>query len=314
MKINTSNGILIDGVMYHSAGFGSVNLETGGKHILGEGCFYSKGNNGMRNGWGGNVHYREYYLTTVKAVEWNLYLELLDIREKAKELTPEGAEYLGYFTFTENESYEDEEYLKYSYAYLDKRDVINKLNNPLNFIWLTLDELDDCIKNEEIYLYRQPKEVEKDALMERAIELAVGGVELLGYGRPEGYEVKEGYEYDFIESLKGELWLCLPCEVTLNDSSCIFFQRKIKEETPEETCARVSKDILDEHSILMGEELIKHLKGDISKPDKREARRYFNLWVEALKGKEVNSDLFNDVYSTLCQFVHLLIKKGGKSE
>ncbi len=314
MKINTSNGIKINGVIYHSIGMGSKSNRELGRLLFGGNHFYLIRNALTLSPSRSGLHaHEEYFITSDQADSWNAHIELISTREKAETLTPEGAEYLGHFSFTENESYGDEEYLKHSYAYLDKRDVINKLNNPLNFIWLTLDELDDCIKNEEIYLYRQLKEVEKDALMERAIELAVGGVELLGYGRPEGYEVKEGYQITFISGIYESLfrWERFYSGTEIGS---IYFQRKIKDETPEETCARVSKDILDDNDVLIGEELIKHLKGDIAKPDKPKAREYFNLWVEALTGKEVNSDLFNDFYSTLCQFVHLLIKKGGKSE
>ena len=170
-KIDTKNGILSEGEMYHSAGFGSEEKSNTAKEALGLKAF-CKLNSGVKFNIGmhGACDDIVYYLTTEQAEKWNAHIEEQELLEKP------------------------------------------------------------------------------DPLMERAIELAVDGIEILGYGRPEGYEVKEGYEFCLISLNQTELGNYLWCrKLDFTAETQIFFQRKIKEEREPELRTHTPNQLKNYH-------------------------------------------------------------------
>ena len=154
-KINTSNGILEDGIMKHSVGFGSLEISNLGIELFGATPFYAPFPLSIfsKNTRGDNVN-TEYYLTTRYAKKWNAHIEELD-----------------------------------------------QLNKT-------------------------------DPLMDRAIELAVDGIEILGYGPPELDQIEDGYEYDYISDPTDDLDSFTTASTitssVFHDDTDIYFKRKIK--------------------------------------------------------------------------------------
>ena len=122
-----------------------------------------------------------------------------------------------------------------------------------------------------------------DPLMERAKELAVDGIEILGYGRPEGYEWEEGYEHDHIFTINQKLDAWRSSILHGNDSRCIVFRRKIKEES--------APDL----STLTGKQLKAY---------------YRDKWIELLTG-EKPKDPIGKKNGTLSSVAKALYGKGG---
>ncbi len=204
-KIDTKNGVLEKGILYHSAGLGGDGMKERGIKALGGKSFFRYFVGHMNKGWWGNSQNTKYYLTTKQAEKWN--------------------------------------------AYIEEQDQLNKT----------------------------------DPLMERAIELAVDGIEILGYGRPEGYEIKEGYEYDYIDECWPELNVWQPRACGITNSRRILFQRKIKEESEPD---------------------LSHLnKGQLTKLE-------HDSWVEQLTGNKP-VDPHGSNYGIMCQMARALYGKGG---
>ncbi len=271
-KIDTKNGILSEGGIYHSAGFGSEEKSNTAKEALGLKAFCKLNSGAKFNiGMHGACDDIIYYLTTEQAEKWNAHIEEQELLEKAKALTPDGATFLGELGTIEGLSDGIE------LGGLSEYEINNASEN---FEWSDIGEW-RYAQLDKLYFYTRPVK-ETDPLIERAKELAVDGIEILGFGRPEGYEIKEGYELSFIQHESDSLseWRVY---YSGKNKSFIYFQRKIKEESEPEQDSIAGKGVIAYHR---------------------------DKWLEALTG-EKPKDPFGSKNGTLSSVAKALYGKGG---
>ncbi len=73
-KIDIKNGILEDGIIYHSVGEGSRELERQGVLVFGTFGFNKPNPKYMEKGWRGHESDQTYYVTADQAKQWNAYM------------------------------------------------------------------------------------------------------------------------------------------------------------------------------------------------------------------------------------------------
>ena len=215
MIIDKKIGVIRDGVNYYSVGEGSRNIESTGYRLFGYASFHTLTTLAILGGYCGAHKNMQYYLTEDQVDVWNKY----HLNEKAKQLTPEGATFLGEggeFTLDINGETE--------FGVID-----------FHGVWQAEVDLGwhkrDCNKTHENFFYYSRPVKKADPLMDTAIELAVGDIEIVGYGQPEGLEFKEDYEISWIK--KGLIGLPKYWDTWKygGHENVIYFQRPIKKES-----------------------------------------------------------------------------------
>ena len=220
-KIDVNDGSIITAAIYFYIGNGSKELKDTAEMILGASKLNSFLDGKLVRGLDGSCKDHNYCLDREQVEKWNTHIEEQELLEKAKALTPEDGRFFGEGGHSKIQTAETIEI-----SLITKHQL---RNGAITLFW---DKITDgFLKTEkDTYYYSRPVK-ETDPLMDRAIELAVDGIEILGYGRQEGYEWNKAYEYSFISLNSPELngiW-CNGYSHTQGDQ--IFFQRKIKEET-----------------------------------------------------------------------------------
>ncbi len=148
------------------------------------------------------------------------------ILEEAKSLTPEGSRFLGLMSIFDVEAEDDVQYGALSEIQIKKLDI--------RFNWDEYHEWPNGGADIELFIYEKPID-KKALLMTHAKTLETDEIKILGHGQPGGYEMREGYSYDYIREDKRSLNFSKHVMLHFRSEDSIYFVRKNKIKKTETT-------------------------------------------------------------------------------